>query len=108
MSSSGNESAARTGAHAIVTNAVSTSDSSGESAPRTGAQAVVADAVNHQNAVAQTAAAAAAIDPARRPDVLFRVRRKEGEQVSPWWLVGAFVGVSAVVILLFSFVPGGA
>lgn len=62
------------------------------SAPQTGAQAVIADAV----------------DPARRPDVLFRVRRDEGHQVSAWWMVGAFVGVSAAVIALLSFVPGGA
>jgi len=62
------------------------------SAPQTGAHAVIADAV----------------DPARRPDVLFRVRRDEGHQVSAWWMVGAFVGVSAAVIILLSFVPGGA
>ena len=62
------------------------------SAPQTGAHAVIADA----------------IDPARRPDVLFRVRRDEGHQVSAWWMVGAFVGVSAIVILALSFVPGGA
>ena len=61
------------------------------SAPQTGAHAVIADAV----------------DPARRPDVLFRVRRDEGHQVSAWWMIGAFVGVSAAVILLLSFVPGG-
>ncbi len=62
------------------------------SAPRTGAQAVIADA----------------IDPARRPDVLFRVRRDEGHQLSAWWMVGAFFGVSVAVIALLSFVPGGA
>lgn len=62
------------------------------SAPRTGAQAVIADAV----------------DPARRPDVLFRVRREEGQQISAWWMVGAFVLVSGAVITLLSFVPGGA
>ncbi len=60
--------------------------------PQTGAQAVIADAV----------------DPARRPDVLFRVRRDEDHQLSPWWMIGAFVGVSAAVITLLSFVPGGA
>ncbi len=59
--------------------------------PRTGAQAVVADAV----------------DPARRPDVLFRVRRDDDHQVSAWWLVGAFVIVSGAVIALLSFIPGG-
>lgn len=62
------------------------------SAPKTGAQAVIADAV----------------DPARRPDVLFRVRREEGQQVSAWWMVGAFIAVSGAVITLLSFVPGGA
>jgi hypothetical protein len=40
--------------------------------------------------------------------VLLRVRREEGQEVSAWWMVGAFVGVSAAVILLLSFVPGGA
>lgn len=63
-----------------------------DSAPKTGAQAVVADA----------------LDPARRPDVLFRVRRPAGEQVSVWWQIGAFVLVSAGVVFLFSFLPGGA
>jgi hypothetical protein len=60
--------------------------------PQTGAHAVVANA----------------IDPARRPDVLLRVRRDEGHEISAWWMVGAFVGVSAAVIVLLSFVPGGA
>lgn len=64
----------------------------GSSAPQTGAQAVIADA----------------IDPARRPDVLFRVRRDEGHQVSPWWMIGAFCVVSIAVVALLSFVPGGA
>ncbi|MDQ1128133.1 UDP-N-acetylmuramyl pentapeptide phosphotransferase [Microbacterium sp. SORGH_AS_0888] len=70
--------------------------------PRTGAHAVIADALASQAAVQ------APIDPARRPDVLFRKRRPEGQQVSAWWMVGAFLAVSAVVIVLFSFVPGGA
>ncbi|GAA5197377.1 MULTISPECIES: UDP-N-acetylmuramyl pentapeptide phosphotransferase [Microbacterium] len=66
---------------------------SGDSSqPQTGAHAVVANA----------------IDPARRPDVLLRVRRDEGHEISAWWMIGAFVGVSAAVILLLSFVPGGA
>jgi hypothetical protein len=64
----------------------------GGSSPQTGAQAVVANA----------------IDPARRPDVLLRVRRDEGHEISAWWMVGAFVGVSVAVIALLSFVPGGA
>ena len=45
---------------------------------------------------------------ARRPDVLFRVRREEGQEVSAWWMIGAFVLVSAGVIILLSFVPGSA
>jgi hypothetical protein len=60
--------------------------------PQTGAIAVVADAT----------------DPARRPDVLFRVRRDEDHQVSAWWMIGAFAAVSVAVIALLSFVPGGA
>ncbi|WP_159501087.1 UDP-N-acetylmuramyl pentapeptide phosphotransferase [Microbacterium sp. 18062] len=63
--------------------------------PPTGAQAVVANAVVSN-------------DPARRPDVLFRVRREEGHQPSAWWMIGAFVVVSGIVLVLFSFVPGGA
>jgi hypothetical protein len=61
------------------------------SGPQTGAHAVVADAV----------------DPARRPDVLLRKRRDEGHEISAWWMIGAFVAVSGVVIALLSFVPGG-
>ncbi|MCJ1706933.1 UDP-N-acetylmuramyl pentapeptide phosphotransferase [Microbacterium sp. VKM Ac-2923] len=63
-----------------------------QTAPQTGAHAVIASAV----------------DPARRPDVLLRVRRAEGHEVSAWWMVGAFVGVSAAVVSLLSWVPGGA
>lgn len=59
--------------------------------PQTGAQAVIADA----------------IDPARRQDVLLRVRREEGHEVSAWWLVGAFVVVSGTVVALMSLIPGG-
>ena len=62
------------------------------SKPQTGAIAVVADA----------------IDPSRRPDVLLRVRRDEGHEISAWWMIGAFVFVSGAVIALLSFVPGGA
>jgi hypothetical protein len=51
---------------------------------------------------------AAAVDPARRPDVLLRKRRPEGEQMSAWWPIGAFVVISAIVIALMNFVPGGA
>jgi hypothetical protein len=62
-------------------------------------------------ASAQTAAAARSgmtQDPSRRADVLFRVRRDEGHEMSPWWMIGAFVGTSALVIALLSWVPGGA
>lgn len=47
------------------------------------------------------------IDPARRPDVLLRRRAPEGHQVSGWWMVGAFVLVSAAVVGLMNFFPGG-
>ena len=60
--------------------------------PQTGAIAVVADAT----------------DPARRPDVLFRVRRDDDHQISAWWPIGAFVAVSGAAVVLLSFVPGGA
>ncbi len=70
----------------------STQKPSSGAKPQTGAIAVVADAT----------------DPARRPDVLFRVRRDEDHQVSAWWMIGAFVAVSVAVIALLSFVPGGA
>jgi hypothetical protein len=71
---------------------MSTQQSGDSSSPQTGAHAVVANA----------------IDPARRPDVLLRVRRDEGHEISAWWMIGAFVAVSAAVILLLGFVPGGA
>lgn len=47
-------------------------------------------------------------DPARRTDVLFRVRRDEGHEISSWWMIGAFLATSGVVIALLSGVPGGA
>ncbi|GAA2901507.1 MULTISPECIES: hypothetical protein [Microbacterium] len=47
-------------------------------------------------------------DPARRADVLFRVRREEGHELSSWWFIGAFLATSCVVIALLSWVPGGA
>jgi len=75
--------------------------------PQTGAQAVLQNAAI-QNAAMQNAAMQNAADPARRPDVFFRVRRDEGHQVSAWWMIGAFVLVSAGVIALMSLVPGGA
>lgn len=60
---------------------------------------------------AQTAAAERsgyASDPARRADVLFRVRRDEGHELSIWWMIGAFLGTSGLVIALLSWVPGNA
>ncbi|MGW8484415.1 hypothetical protein ACWGJP_14890 [Microbacterium sp. NPDC055903] len=62
-------------------------------------------------ASAQTAAAARsgiAQDPSRRADVLFRVRRDEGHEINAWWMVGAFVVTSGLVIALLSWVPGSA
>jgi hypothetical protein len=60
----------------------------------------------HAPAAATGTAAPAAIDPARRADVLFRVRRDEGHELSAWWMIGAFVVTSGLVILLLSGVPG--
>ena len=57
-------------------------------------------------AAAVPAATVHAVDPARRADVLFRVRRDEGHEVSAWWMVGAFLATSGLVILLLSGVPG--
>ncbi|SJN29328.1 hypothetical protein FM104_06455 [Microbacterium esteraromaticum] len=60
-------------------------------------------------AAAPTATAVQAdFDPARRTDVLFRVRRDEGHELSSWWMIGAFLVTSGVVIALLSWVPGGA
>lgn len=59
--------------------------------PATGAQAVVKDAM----------------DPARRPDVLFRVRRDAGHVRSAWWNIGAFAVVSGIIVALMGLVPGG-
>jgi len=71
---------------------LSMSAQAGGTRPQTGAIAVVANAT----------------DPARRPDVLFRVRRDEDHQISAWWMIGAFVTVSVAAIAFLSFVPGGA
>lgn len=59
-------------------------------------------------AAAAQVAAAAHLDPARRKDVLFRVRREEGHEISSWWMIGAFLLTSGIVIALLSGVPGGA
>jgi len=65
---------------------------------------------DEQLAAAQQANAAVqpGFDPARRTDVLFRVRRDEGHELSSWWMIGAFVVTSGIVIALLSGVPGGA
>ncbi|MFS0867053.1 hypothetical protein AB3M83_06925 [Microbacterium sp. 179-B 1A2 NHS] len=52
-----------------------------------------------------TAQIAIANDPARRPDVLLRRRMPPGHQISAWWMIGAFVGVSAATIALMNFFP---
>jgi hypothetical protein len=45
-------------------------------------------------------------DPARRPDVLLRVRRAPGQEPSAWWFVGAFFVSSGAVTALLSLIPG--
>ncbi|HWU30681.1 MAG TPA: hypothetical protein VN041_16490 [Microbacterium sp.] len=59
-------------------------------------------------AAAAKAAASAIPDPARRKDVLFRVRREEGHELSSWWMIGAFLLTASIVVALLSGVPGGA
>lgn len=56
-------------------------------------------------AVAAATVVPANVDPARRADVLFRVRRDEGHELSSWWMVGAFVATTGIVIALLSWVP---
>lgn len=68
-------------------------------APHTGA-------VRIPSVTVSTGSVKIVIDPARREDVLFRVRREENHEISAWWMIGAFVGVSAAVIALLNFVPG--
>ncbi|KQZ05001.1 UDP-N-acetylmuramyl pentapeptide phosphotransferase [Microbacterium sp. MEC084] len=46
------------------------------------------------------------VDPARRPDVLLRVRRAPGQEPSAWWFIGSFVVFSGAVTALLSFIPG--
>ncbi|GAA3915380.1 UDP-N-acetylmuramyl pentapeptide phosphotransferase [Microbacterium invictum] len=55
----------------------------------------------------QTGQIAVPVDPARRPDVLLRRRAPEGHQVNAWWMIGAFAGVSLLVVGLMNFFPGG-
>lgn len=70
--------------------------------------------ISPEDEAARAAAAAAAtvappnVDPARRTDVLFRVRRDEGHELSAWWMIGAFLVSSGLVIALLSWVPGNA
>lgn len=47
------------------------------------------------------------VDPARRTDVLFRVRREEGHEMSSWWPVCAFLAISVAVVGLLSIAPVG-
>lgn len=68
--------------------------------------------VSAADAEASVAAATPAIpvaqpvaDPARRADVLFRKRRDDGHELSAWWMIGAFLATSGLVILLLSGVP---
>jgi hypothetical protein len=56
----------------------------------------------------RTGSQSVTVDPARRTDVLFRVRRDEGHELSSWWMIGAFVVTSGLVIALLSWVPGSA
>ena len=67
---------------------------------------VSADAESAPVAPPVTTTPANAVDPARRADVLFRVRRDEGHEISAWWMIGAFLATSGLVILLLSGVPG--
>ncbi len=67
--------------------------------------------ITPEDEAARVAAATVAppnVDPARRADVLFRVRRPEGHELSSWWMIGAFVVSSGLVIALLSWVPGSA
>lgn len=68
--------------------------------------------VDDIDAAARATAAPAAVvhpvDPARRSDVLFRKRLDEGHEISAWWMIGAFLATSGLVILLLSGVPGAA
>ncbi|GAA1727316.1 UDP-N-acetylmuramyl pentapeptide phosphotransferase [Microbacterium paludicola] len=59
-----------------------------------------------QHVADQGAAQPVFTDPARRPDVLLRVRRAPGQEPSVWWFIGAFVGFSGAVTALLSFIPG--
>lgn len=47
------------------------------------------------------------LDPARRPDVLFRRRKPADYEVSAWWLIGSFVAVTVAVVGMITLFPGG-
>lgn len=64
-----------------------------------------ADEAARAAAAASATAAPPNVDPARRADVLFRVRRAEGHEISSWWMIGAFVLTSGLVIAALSWVP---
>lgn len=64
-----------------------------------------ADEAARAAAAGAATSAPANIDPARRADVLFRVRRAEGHETSVWWMIGAFVLTSGLVIAALSWVP---
>lgn len=66
----------------------------------------VTDAATTPAAGAVAPAAPQFADPSRRADVLFRVRRDEGHELSSWWMIGAFLVTSGLVIALLSGVPG--
>ena len=67
---------------------------------------VVQQAPAHRDATSQSTLPQAVADPARRPDVLLRVRRPPGQEPSAWWFIGAFVGFSGAVTAMLSFIPG--
>ncbi|MFT4156427.1 MAG: hypothetical protein QM630_00635 [Microbacterium sp.] len=67
---------------------------------------VSADDVDAVSPPSVPAPVAHPVDPARRADVLFRKRRDEGHEISAWWMIGAFLATSGLVILLLSGVPG--
>lgn len=61
---------------------------------------------NAQQAAPRVVSQTSPADPARRPDVLLRVRRAPGQEPSAWWFVGSFVVFSGAVTALLSFIPG--
>lgn len=75
---------------------------------KTGRILSISQAEAEAAAAAATKAGSATVgtmDPARRTDVLFRVRRDEGHELSSWWMIGAFLVTSGAVIALLYGVP---